>query len=106
MAAKIVEYEISVRFPNIIQLRADCGDGRDCVFSAERAKCLGILMVAELAGYAFSARFTSVISFVMVAAMAEFAFSVRIRNVCVQYVGCGGGGICVFSADAHCFLDF
>ena len=42
-------------------------------FSEERAKCLGILMVAELADYAFSARFTSVISFVMVAAFAADA---------------------------------
>ena len=63
-------------------------------------------MVSEMADYAFSARLTSVVSSVMVAAMAEFAFSVLMRNVCVQYVGCGGGGICVFSAEAHCFGDF
>ena len=105
MVAEMAESAFSVQFPNIVQLRADCGDGRVCVFSAERGKCLGILMVAELADYAFSARFTRVISFVMVAAMVEFAFSVRMRNVCVQYVGCGGGGICVFRAVAHCFLD-
>ena len=99
MAAKIAEYRISVRPPNIVQLRADCGDGRVCVFSAERAKCLGILMVAELADYAFSARFTSVISFVMVAAFAADA-----QCLCA-ICWLRGGGICVFNEDAHCFLD-